>query len=77
VHVRIELLENRLELTIKDNGRGLRTAEHGRKGEGIVNMRNRVSELGGMLAIDPQPEGGITIRICVPMPIDSTEPTNH
>ena len=68
VKVRLALLENRLELCIGDNGRGLAPAGQRRKGEGIDNMSNRVARLGGVLTLQRQADQGTLVTISVPLP---------
>ena len=54
-----------LELTIADDGRGLKS--DGRRGLGLVAMRERAELLGGSLQIVEPAEGGTIVRLRVPL----------
>lgn len=55
----------RAELTVADNGRGLPEDKSFRRGIGLINMEERVEEIGGMLSITSTKEG-VIIRAVVP-----------
>jgi signal transduction histidine kinase len=67
--VEVSLLEHaeRVELSLKDNGRGfdVNSAER-RVGHGLLNMQDRVRAINGQLTIDSQPEAGTEVRVTVP-----------
>jgi ligand-binding sensor domain-containing protein/signal transduction histidine kinase len=73
VHIRLELFENHLKLSVRDNGRGLPMREQSHHGDGIANMRSRVAHLGGKVDLEILGEGGTIVRICVPLPIESLQ----
>lgn len=61
-----------LVINIKDDGRGfdvndalLNASKHGRLG--LISMRQRAGHLGGMLAIESQPEHGTEVSITIPL----------
>jgi signal transduction histidine kinase len=54
-----------LSLSISDDGAGLPTDIHG--GVGLRSMRERVSELGGAIAVDSATDLGTTIRVELPL----------
>lgn len=56
--------DERLQYTVADNGRGIDAAH--RTGRGLVNMRNRMQELGGSVEIGARPEGGTQLRFLLP-----------
>jgi signal transduction histidine kinase len=58
-----------VSLEISDNGRGLRpvVAGAGNASLGIVGMRARARQLGGELTIENRREGGLRIRVRVPL----------
>jgi signal transduction histidine kinase len=63
----------RLRLSVEDNGRGfdpgtVRGGEH----QGLVNMRDRATHMGGQLEVDSEP--GMGARIIVRVPLPSGEP---
>ncbi len=68
VRLRLALPGERLELTISDDGRGLADAEGSARGNGLPNMRYRVSELNGSFDLRSAPGQGTEIRIDVPLP---------
>jgi signal transduction histidine kinase len=60
-----------LEVTIRDDGRGFEGIA--KKGRGVVNMRARIMELGGLFSHDGVQ--GTRVWIKVPLPLASTDPT--
>jgi signal transduction histidine kinase len=63
--VRLRLDEDRLQLEVEDDGRGI-TSVRFRRGLGIVTMRERAELLGGTIELDRVPEGGTLVRLTVP-----------
>jgi two-component system sensor histidine kinase DesK len=61
--VRFELMAEKLDMQICDNGRGGQSSE----GNGICGMRERVRALGGSLTIDSPPKHGTKLNISVPL----------
>lgn len=60
-----------LSLEIRDNGRGLPSAVGGREsafGVGLVSMRERAAELGGVCRIESAPGGGTRVVATFPLP---------
>jgi len=68
-NVAVELLknENRLILTIRDDGIGFDTGESKRKTLGLVGMRERAEVMGGEYCIEGEPGRGTTVRVSVPL----------
>jgi signal transduction histidine kinase len=71
--VTIELIpdDTALSLRLSDNGQGFAPvktkSDGGAEGQfGILNMRERVTELGGTFAVDSRPGKGTTIRVTIP-----------
>ena len=59
-----------LSLEIRDNGRGLPSAVGGREsasGVGLVSMRERAAELGGVCRIESAPGGGTRVMAIFPL----------
>jgi ligand-binding sensor domain-containing protein/signal transduction histidine kinase len=68
VRVKLELSATGLELTVTDDGRGLSDSAVGLTGQGMGNMRRRVSELRGTFNLESPPGGGTSVRVSVPLP---------
>ncbi len=66
--VRVALGEGLLEMCVVDNGRGFPSNGGDQSGNGLANMRQRVSELQGRCEISSTPGQGTTIRASVPLP---------
>ena len=58
-------------LEVRDDGRGIPDPQENaslRAGVGLTSMRERASELGGNLVVEPLPEGGTRVRARLPLP---------
>jgi signal transduction histidine kinase len=84
--VRLLARNGALELEVEDHGRGIdgRTidghsadASTGRRGLGIVTMRERAELVGGAITFSTPPEGGTLVRLQVPVPPDSSHDHTH
>jgi len=67
----IDFAEDRIKLTISDNGRGFelleRVDDFVRSGKlGLAGMQERVGLLGGTLEVEPTPDKGTTLTVVVP-----------
>ncbi|MHC1764095.1 MAG: two-component regulator propeller domain-containing protein [Verrucomicrobiia bacterium] len=67
VSFRVALRNNRVELDLSDNGRGLPVSGAFSAGNGLSNMRQRISELQGEFEVNSQPSQGTTIRARIPL----------
>ena len=67
-HAALTLAElgNRIRLELRDDGRGFRVEGPATGGQGLRNMRERVTRMGGRLEIESAPGQGTTVRIVVP-----------
>ena len=64
--VRLENLDDRVRLTVRDNGKGAAASDdEGREGMGLIGMRERVTALGGSFNVDSQ--GGTSVTITLPV----------
>jgi len=61
-------VDNALRLDIRDDGVGL--ASERRVGIGLVSMRERAEELGGICTIESSPGGGVYISAVLPLTKD-------
>lgn len=75
VRVGLVLRADTLEIRIADNGRGFDVAGERREGNGLSNLRKRLAEIGGQVAISSQPGQGTTILLSVPR--SRLEPTGE
>jgi signal transduction histidine kinase len=58
-----------VNLIIEDTGRGLAgTPEAGRRGLGLIGMRERAQALAGRFSIDNRPGGGTRVAVTLPVP---------
>ncbi|MBW2184513.1 MAG: ATP-binding protein [Deltaproteobacteria bacterium] len=71
VTVRLYLQENKLTLTIRDNGSGFDVEKELQEtnGLGIRGMRERIESLGGMFTITSAPDKGTEISAALPYPM--------
>jgi signal transduction histidine kinase len=58
---------DRLELTVRDTGRGAGGEPDERQGNGLRGMRERVAMLDGTVTIGDAPDGGFQVRAVLPM----------
>jgi signal transduction histidine kinase len=66
VRVGLELKDDTLEIRISDNGRGFDPQTAGDGGNGLLNMRKRLEEIGGKLEITSPPDKGTSVKFSVP-----------
>jgi two-component system, NarL family, sensor histidine kinase UhpB len=60
--------EDRLEITVRDDGKGL--GERNQRDAtrfGLMGMRERTEALGGSFSIDSRPGEGLTVRVSIPL----------
>ena len=73
VAVRLSLVEGRMRLIIKDEGRG--GAQELKAGRGLRNMRQRIGELGGTMAVAN--EQGVHLTFEAPLPLKAPDQGSH
>jgi PAS domain S-box-containing protein len=74
VTIRLGVRDNRLAVTVADDGRGLRAAggeagQASRSGYGLTSMRERAERWGGTVRIGPRSATGTSVRAVVPLPV--------
>lgn len=69
VEVRVEMLEDELSLCVEDNGNGFdpNANDGSETGNGLINMKRRLEQIGGRAEIRSVPGAGTTITFCVPL----------
>lgn len=55
-----------IELEVSDDGRGSSPSAQRSEGAGTIGMRERVALFGGSLRVGPRPQGGYSVRVCLP-----------
>ena len=63
----LEESENRIELSITDDGKGFNPEKPGKKGLGLSNIRSRADLFGGKVTIQSAPGRGCKLRVQVPV----------
>ena len=77
VRISLSLESDALVLSIEDNGKGFnlpndsRTRGDADEGCGLVNMRQRLAEIGGVCEIQSSPSAGTKVRFTVPFKTNS------
>ena len=67
IHVEFECLDQRLRLSVLDDGSGFDLAQSHSAGHGLANMQARAAQLGGTLHIETQPGRGTWILLEIPL----------
>jgi signal transduction histidine kinase len=70
---RVRVLEDRLSISISDNGTGFDTLERS-NGHGLLNLRNRLEYLHGQCEFESSPSGGTTVSLQLPIPVPNSTP---
>lgn len=66
VSINISIKNRRLLVVVDDNGRGMPAgAKPG--GNGLINLRNRMSRIGGECQITNRPAGGVSVHLTLPL----------
>jgi signal transduction histidine kinase len=65
IDVRVERTEDRLDVSVEDNGRGASTGQQ--RGYGLLGMGERVAAFGGTLRSGPRRAGGWQVRATFPL----------
>jgi signal transduction histidine kinase len=77
VSVALRATDQTLQLEITDNGRGLQPSTGPSTSLGMVGMRARARQLGGELTVESPREGGLRIRVEVPVKLRSRQGETH
>ena len=74
VRVVVRQEPNHLRVSIEDNGKGFEPSRV--RGLGLVGMKERVSQLGGVLEVDSDPVRGTRLRVDLPLLSSSVDVEN-
>jgi len=61
VEVKIEIVKDEFNISISDSGVGMNSEQKKRHGYGLINMRNRMQNLGGDFEIESSPDKGTIV----------------
>jgi ligand-binding sensor domain-containing protein/signal transduction histidine kinase len=64
--IRASVESDALNLTIEDNGQGMKQKEESQGADGLRNMRQRMEEMGGRFEIQSRPSGGTRVLLVLP-----------
>jgi signal transduction histidine kinase len=64
--VKVSYAPGELDLEIIDDGRGINGRADGRRGHGLLGMRERVAVYGGTIDAGPKPGGGFRVAVRLP-----------
>jgi signal transduction histidine kinase len=67
IRVKLEYEPEAVRLIIRDDGRAAKAAAPEATGYGLTGLRERVEQLGGTLCSGPEPEGGFTLELRIPL----------
>jgi two-component system NarL family sensor kinase len=67
VRIVLQSIEERIELTIEDDGQGFDPQAVPARSQGIVGMRERAALLNGTLHLTGPPGGGVKIAVSIPL----------
>lgn len=70
IKVVIEVLQNKITVSIKDDGIGFDTTKRNADSFGIVGMKERTEILKGTLTIESEPDKGTRVKFVIPYEID-------
>ena len=63
VRIGLAVAEKGETLTIVDDGRGFVPDQAGKKGDGLLNMRERLEQIGGRLIVESLPGKGTIVKL--------------
>ncbi len=71
VSIHLTLAQDRLRLTVEDNGRGMPEDASAPRGPslGLVGMRARAADVGGEFSLSRAPAGGVRLTVDIPVPV--------
>jgi signal transduction histidine kinase len=76
ITITIEFTNNLLAITVHDDGRGFKLTDHP-VGNGLINIKQRLNDIGGGCVIESQPGKGTTIQMSVKIKSPDEHPVPH
>jgi signal transduction histidine kinase len=67
VWVRMTITEREISVTVEDNGRGFDPESVPPDHDGLLNMRQRMADLGGRMELNSEPGRGTRVRLTAPL----------
>ncbi|MBI4326796.1 MAG: ATP-binding protein, partial [Chloroflexi bacterium] len=67
VWLRMTVAEKQFSITVEDNGKGFRVESAPEGSDGLVNMRQRMADLGGCLELSSGPGRGTRVKLIAPL----------
>jgi signal transduction histidine kinase len=74
--ITIEFTNDLLAITVHDDGKGFKPADNP-VGNGLTNMKQRLSDIGGGCVIESQPGKGTTIQMSMKIKSPTSTPPPH
>ena len=71
LHVTLEHRGCAVEIRVEDNGKGFAEGGARESGNGLGNMRQRMTEAGGTVKFGRSPQGGAAVTLHVPAPVET------
>jgi len=68
VQIRMLCSNGCFEIIVADNGRGFDPAAEAASGNGLQNIRQRLTDIGGVYGLESQPAHGATVRLALTLP---------
>ena len=63
----MEVIENQLKIAVDDDGRGFEPVESTSGSDGLANMKERMSKVGGFCKISSRQGKGTTVEFWLPL----------
>ena len=67
IHVQLEYLPGTVRLVVKDDGQIAEAIPDRQPGYGLVGLRERMDQLGGMIQSGPGLTGGFEVEVSIPL----------
>jgi signal transduction histidine kinase len=71
VTVTVKFIDQKLEMTVEDNGEGVRLNGTPPSGNGLASMNKRMTDIGGTFSIASELNRGTRIAIAVSIPVQT------